>query len=109
LVLVEGVAAVEGAAVDNGGFELLSANRAFGVYPGSAKIPAEIAGFTSTPKDRCWFRLFGVRVRGRPFANHLLMATTVEITRRYSDAEVPTLLESIHFEALRGKHTCGSY
>ena len=105
---VEGVAAVDDG---KGGFALLSPDKrqSYGVYSGTAKIPSAIAGFKSTYKDRCWTRLFGVRVRGTLFANRLLMATSVEITHRYSDAEVPVLLDRIHFEPLKGKHTCGSY
>lgn len=79
------------------------------MYPGTAKIPPEIAGFRGTYKDRCWFRIFRVRVQGTPFAHRLLMATSVEITRRYSDDEVPELLDRIDRESLKGKHTCGSY
>ena len=106
-ITVEGVASVG----NDGAFEVLDLDKQkwFGVYPGTAKIPPEIAGFRGTYKDRCWIRIFRVRVRGTPFADRLLMATSVDITRRYSDAEVPVLLERIQFEPLKGKHTCGSY
>jgi hypothetical protein len=105
-VTINGVATADG----NGNIHLLVPGKRpwFSVYPGTAKIPQGIAGFRSTYKDRCWFRIYGARVRGTIVENRILTAISFEITKRYSDAEVPLVLERVHFEALKGKHTCGS-
>lgn len=105
--IIEGLASVDA----YGNIKLFDVDdrRWFSVYPSNAaKLPPSIARFRSTYKDRCWFRLFGVRVRGTTRENGKLNAYSVDIIKRYSDADVPALLERVRFEPLKGKHTCGS-
>jgi hypothetical protein len=112
-IVVDGLAWVDG----GGNVELLDASESRGrwlwINPDkAAKIPPEIARFRSASTDRCWSRVYGVRASGtvskevKPLP--MLLTTSLSITRRYSDAEVPALLDRVRFQPLKGKHTCGS-
>lgn len=106
-IVLDGVAYVDG----DGNISVRDAqsHRWLSVYPDeAANIPPEIADFRSTFRDRCWFRVYGVRASGTIFGKDNLQTKSIFITQRYSDAEVPVVLDRIQFQPLKTKHTCGS-
>ena len=106
-IVFDGLAYVDG----DGNIHVLdtSNHRWFGVYPDkAANIAPAIASFRSTYKDHCWVRVYGVRASGTIFGKDLLRTKSISIRENYSDAEVPAILDRVEFQALKGKHTCGS-
>lgn len=107
-VVVEGVATVDG----SGTIDVwdVHSKRIIGVYHDAPNMPAEITQFvrSHTYADKCWTRVYDLRVAGTVVGPRLVNARSVVITRKYSDADLPTAIGKMNVDPLNAKGVCPS-